>query len=48
MSGRSTRRAALDYVPTTAGDYAFTARVKDHQTKRHSGDTAPLTFTFPG
>jgi hypothetical protein len=35
----------LDYVPAVPGDYTFTSRVKDNQTKRHSGDSAQLTFT---
>lgn len=45
---RTTRRASLDFVPTQAGTYAFTASVRDNQTRRLSGATPALSFTFGG
>jgi len=42
---RSTRGATIDYVPATTGTYQFVARVKDLETKTHSGDSSPLEIT---
>jgi acyl-coenzyme A synthetase/AMP-(fatty) acid ligase len=39
---KTTHAAAVEYVTTGPGEYRFTARVKDHVSRRSSGDSPPL------
>lgn len=45
---RTTRRPTIDFTPSAPGSYSFVVRVKDSQTGRQSGDSAPLTISFGG